>query len=153
MARFGVRLRNMFILGFKQLQDPYYQGFAAQIAFYLLLSIVPIILLVTQILGVFDISIASALSLFESYTGHKIPTIMEKLFEFSSARIREYHFSGDRSVGRITGILFYHADHQLYDDRRTEHRKKLLCREDPFDSYHDRDYYYGRVCHRDPCLW
>ena len=67
----------MFILGFKQLQDPYYQGFAAQIAFYLLLSIVPIILLVTQILGVFDISIASALSLFESYTGHKIPTIME----------------------------------------------------------------------------
>ena len=73
MARFGVRLRNMFILGFKQLQDPYYQGFAAQIAFYLLLSIVPIILLVTQILGVFDISIASALSLFESYTGHKIP--------------------------------------------------------------------------------
>ena len=41
----------MFILGFKQLQDPYYQGFAAQIAFYLLLSMVPIVLLITQILG------------------------------------------------------------------------------------------------------
>lgn len=123
MARFGVRLRNMFILGFKQLQDPYYQGFAAQIAFYLLLSIVPIILLVTQILGVFDISIASALSLFESYTGHKIPTIMEKLFEFSSAgygniiflvialwagsrasfsimRITNYTMTGGQSTGR-----------------------------------------------------
>ena len=152
MARFGVRLRNMFILGFKQLQDPYYQGFAAQIAFYLLLSIVPIILLVTQILGVFDISIASALSLFESYTGHKIPTIMEKLFEFSSAGYGNIIFlvialwAGSRasfSIMRITN----------YTMTGGQSRKKLLCREDPFDSYHDRDYYYGRVCHRDPCLW
>ena len=107
MARFGVRLRNMFILGFKQLQDPYYQGFAAQIAFYLLLSIVPIILLVTQILGVFDISIASALSLFESYTGHKIPTIILVIAlwagsraSFSIMRITNYTMTGGQSTGR-----------------------------------------------------
>ena len=134
----------MFILGFKQLQDPYYQGFAAQIAFYLLLSIVPIILLVTQILGVFDISIASALSLFESYTGHKIPTIMEKLFEFSSAGYGNIIF---------LVIALWAGSRASFSIMRIEHGKKLLRREDPFDSYDDRDYYYGRVCHRDPCLW
>lgn len=123
MAKFGLRLRNMFILGFKQLQDPYYQGFAAQIAFYLLLSIVPIILLITQILGVFDISIASALSLFEDYTGRKIPGMLENLFKFSCVgygnivflvialwagsrasfaimRITNYTMTGGRSTGR-----------------------------------------------------
>ena len=74
----------MFILGFKQLQDPYYQGFAAQIAFYLLLSMVPIVLLITQILGVFDISVSSALELVEQYTGKQISSIIESMFAFSS---------------------------------------------------------------------
>lgn len=75
----------MFILGFKQLQDPYYQGFAAQIAFYLLLSIVPIILLITQILGIFDISVSSALELIEQYTGHQVSSVIQSIFAFSSA--------------------------------------------------------------------
>lgn len=74
----------MFILGFKQLQDPYYQGFAAQIAFYLLLSMVPIVLLITQILGIFDISVSSALQLVEQYTGKQISSIIESMFAFSS---------------------------------------------------------------------
>ena len=74
----------MLVLGVKKMQDPYYQGFAAQIAFYQLLSIVPIILLITQLLGVFDISISSALSLIEQYTGHQISSIIESMFEFSS---------------------------------------------------------------------
>ncbi|MFR6258571.1 MAG: YihY/virulence factor BrkB family protein, partial [Anaerovoracaceae bacterium] len=78
------RLLKMLILGFKQLQDPYYQGFAAQIAFYLLLSIVPIVLLITQILGIFDISISSALELVEQYTGYQISSVIQSLFSFSS---------------------------------------------------------------------
>ena len=69
MAKIRARIFKMFILGFKQLKDPYYQGFAAQVAFYLLLSIVPIFLLITQLLGIFDISMESALKLVEEYTG------------------------------------------------------------------------------------
>ena len=45
------RFRQMFSLGFQQLNDPYYQGMAAQIAFYLMLSLVPTVLLISQILG------------------------------------------------------------------------------------------------------
>ncbi len=40
----------MVDLGMKQINDPYYQGFAAQISFYLLLSLVPTVLLISQVL-------------------------------------------------------------------------------------------------------
>lgn len=46
----------MFLLGFRQFCDPYYQGFAAQIAFYIMLSIVPTVILLSQLLGIIDIS-------------------------------------------------------------------------------------------------
>jgi len=74
----------MFILGFKQLQDPYYHGFAAQISFYLLLSIVPILLLITQILGIFNISLETAFEFIEMYTGKQVTSMFGNLFEFSS---------------------------------------------------------------------
>lgn len=74
----------MIILGFKQFQDPYYQGFAAQISFYLVLSIVPIVLLITQILGFFDVSLESALALIEAYTGKEMSGMFTRLFQFSS---------------------------------------------------------------------
>ena len=35
----------------KRLQDPYYQGAAAEMGFYFIFSIVPIITILTQILG------------------------------------------------------------------------------------------------------
>lgn len=117
------RVFKMFILGFKQLQDPYYQGFAAQVSFYLLLSIVPIILLMTQLLGVFDISMESALKLVEEYTGKEMSNMLFQLFEFRSAgfssvifiiialwagsrasfalmRITNYTLTGGQSTGR-----------------------------------------------------
>ncbi|MDO4544946.1 MAG: YihY/virulence factor BrkB family protein [Bacillota bacterium] len=84
MAKIRTRIIKMFILGFKQFQDPYYQGFAAQISFYLLLSIVPIFLLITQILGFFDISLGSAIKMVEQYTGKEMSSMLERLFEFSS---------------------------------------------------------------------
>lgn len=81
---FRARMKKMIILGFKQLQDPYYQGFAAQVSFYLLLSIFPIFLLITQILGIFDISGETALKLIENYTGKQISNMIFGLFEFKS---------------------------------------------------------------------
>ena len=74
----------MFIMGFRQMQDPYYQGFAAQVSFYLMLSIVPILILIVQILGLFNISMGTALSLFYEYTGNQVSGLMSNLFKFSS---------------------------------------------------------------------
>lgn len=84
MSKIKTRFSRMFILGFKQFQDPFYQGFAAQISFYLVLSIVPTILLITQILGLFGISLESALALIEDYTGKRMSGMLMSLFEFSS---------------------------------------------------------------------
>lgn len=78
------RLFRMILLGIKQMKDPYYQGFAAQVAFYLLLSIVPIIILVTQILGLFNISLNTAFDLMEEYTGRQLSNLVSSLFEFES---------------------------------------------------------------------
>ena len=41
----------------RQFDDPYYAGFAAQIAFFIMLSLVPTVIVVSQLLGVFRISI------------------------------------------------------------------------------------------------
>ena len=39
------RVKRMIILGIYQFQDPYYQGVAAQLAFFLFLSILPTLIL------------------------------------------------------------------------------------------------------------
>lgn len=92
MSKIKTRLTRMFILGFKQFQDPFYQGFAAQISFYLVLSIVPIILLITQILGLFGISLESALALIQDYTGKRMSGMVMSLFEFSSVGVGNIFF-------------------------------------------------------------
>lgn len=74
----------MFIMAFRQMQDPYYQGFAAQVSFYLVLSIVPILILIVQLLGLFNISMGTALALLYEYTGQQISGLMSNLFKFSS---------------------------------------------------------------------
>lgn len=113
MADIKRRLLKMFILGFKQLQDPYYQGFAAQVSFYLLLSIVPIFLLITQILGVFDISMESAIKMIEGYTGKEMSSMISQLFKFKSAGLSSVIFAvialwaGSRASFSIMRITNY----------------------------------------------
>lgn len=53
------KLRQMIELGVRKLQDPYYQGAAAELAFYFVLSIVPLFILLSQFLGVFSTSLDS----------------------------------------------------------------------------------------------
>lgn len=86
------RLLQMIFLGIKQFRDPYYQGFAAQISFYLLLSIVPIFLLLTQILGYFQLSVGDLVKWISVYTGQEVSGMLENLTAFSSAGAGNFLF-------------------------------------------------------------
>lgn len=115
----------MCLLGVKQLADPYYQGFAAQIAFFLLMSLVPTLILVSQLLGVMEISMNYFESFLEKYMSTRLarellailenrPTVGNNIFlialavwsasraQFALMRIANYTYSG----GRKTGTFF-----------------------------------------------
>ena len=61
------RLLQMILLGIKQFRDPYYQGFAAQMSFYIVLSLVPTLIVLTQILGLLEISMDIIITLYDKY--------------------------------------------------------------------------------------
>ena len=106
-------------MGLRQLQDPYYHGFAAQISFYLLLSVVPIFLLMVQALGFFDISTQTALGMIEEYTGKQVSGLMSTLFQFNSLGYGNIIFiiiafwAGSRAsfaISRIANYTFSEGD-------------------------------------------
>ena len=68
----------MFLLGIKYIRLPYYQGFAAQLAFYFLLSVVPAIILLSQLLGVFAIPLEVIEDILSEYVyGEAIETFRD----------------------------------------------------------------------------
>lgn len=74
---FYIGKRSMSMMG-----SPYYQGFPAQMAFYMLLSLVPIVIVLSQVLGVFDISIRYLYSIVERYVSGDLSHTMESLFSY-----------------------------------------------------------------------
>ncbi len=55
------KLKEIIVLCYDHLGDPYYQGSAATIAYFLFLSILPILILMSQALGLFSLSIDTIL--------------------------------------------------------------------------------------------
>ena len=75
------RIRKMVIKGIRQFGDPYYQGFAAQIAFFIMLSLVPTLILAGQILSYLNISMTDVLSYWinRSHMGNLQRNILDNL--------------------------------------------------------------------------
>lgn len=111
------RFVHMFLLIIKRMSDPYYQGVAAELAFFFLLSLVPTTIILGELLGVFSISmevinellsiyttpeIAATLSTFVNYTPSGAISVIFILFalwaaskaQFSMMRISNYSFTG-----------------------------------------------------------
>ncbi len=119
------RLRQIVLMGIKQFGDPYYQGFAAQIAFYIMLSVVPTIVVMTQLLGMLNIRtmdfvndwinqyitpemarIIKGLLRNSSSPGNNITLILLAVWaasraQFSLMRIANYTYSNSRSTGNF----------------------------------------------------
>ena len=72
----GRRPLQVTLLILKHLKDPYYQGFAAQLAFYFILSIVPVMIVLSQILGLFSISLSALDDLINQYVSDDVTEIL-----------------------------------------------------------------------------
>ena len=80
------RVLRMLSLGIRQFKDPYYQGFAAQLSFYFILSIVPIVILISQILGHFlQTSIDDAMGWILSYIEGDLAETIKSMLSYRSA--------------------------------------------------------------------
>lgn len=116
------RLKNMIILGFRQLWDPYYQGFAAQIAFYIIMSFVPTVVLVTQLLSLIHVETVDIDYLIDRMADPGVGRLLKRLLnsrldvgsnfmlivmmfwassrvQFALMRISNYLYSNGRTTG------------------------------------------------------
>lgn len=76
----------MITLGIRQFRDPYYQGFAAQIAFYYLLAMVPMVMLLSQLMmSIFQTTIAEAVGWLLDALGGGYPAEIRNLLTYRSA--------------------------------------------------------------------
>ena len=121
-TRQSKRIKSMLVLGFRQFWDPYYQGFAAQMAFFIIMSFVPTVILVSQLMSLFNASILDADYLIERMadpamgrllrrllssrlnTGSNILLIITAVWassrvQFAMMRISNYLYSNGRTTG------------------------------------------------------
>ena len=114
----------MVSLGVKQFMDPYYQGFAAQVAFFILLSLVPTIIIISRALSIFNIPESIFDSIVSRYATGAVADTIRSLFtnkssmgnnvlliilalwsasraQFACMRIANYTYSGGREVGNF----------------------------------------------------
>ncbi len=67
---------KIILLIIRELKDPYFQGFAAQIAFYFLLSVIPMLILLSQMLAFFSLSFDSLGALIEQYASLEVSELI-----------------------------------------------------------------------------
>ena len=78
---------NMGFHVWRQFDDPYYAGFAAQIAYFFLMSAVPMLIVLTQVLGIFDISMDFIKDWLDSHLSSEMGSFLSGLFNASSTAL------------------------------------------------------------------
>ena len=68
----------------RQFDDPYYAGFAAQIAYFFLMSAIPMLIVLTQVLGIFDVSMDFIKEWLEQHLSTEMGSVLEGIFSASS---------------------------------------------------------------------
>lgn len=119
----GRRLLNMTLMIIKRISDPYYQGVAAELAFFFLLSLVPTAIILGEMLGVFSISMNVIRDILAEYVSPEISASLSDYLtynpsgaisaafiifalwaaskaSYSLMRISNYSFTGHPSGGR-----------------------------------------------------
>jgi membrane protein len=75
--------RRVLVLTVKKVLDPFYAGGAAEVAFFLLLSLTPTTILVAQILHLFTLSVSAIEDILTEYLREDITAIIMPLFRYN----------------------------------------------------------------------
>ena len=116
----------MVVLAVKKLQDPYYQGFAAQMSFYFLMSIVPTVILFTRlleldILAKFSLPLNLVMEFLEEYMAKDVAEMVMSMLEVQSSGSMNLIFFIIVLVSSSKGMfaLMRIANYTLTDGRST----------------------------------
>ncbi len=71
----------------RQFDDQYYAGFAAQIAYFFFMASVPMLIVLTQVLGIFDVSMDFIKEWLETHLSTEMGSVLERLFSASSTAV------------------------------------------------------------------
>ena len=74
----------------RQFDDPYYSGFAAQIAYFFFMASIPVLIVLTQVLGIFDVSMDFVREWLERHLSTEMGSVLESLFNASSAALSNF---------------------------------------------------------------
>lgn len=83
-------MKKLVKMGFhvwRQFDDPYYAGFAAQIAYFFFMSSVPTLIVLTQVMGIFDVSMDFIKEWLETHLSTQMGSFLEGLFSASSTAL------------------------------------------------------------------
>lgn len=74
----------------RQFDDQYYAGFAAQIAYFFFMASVPMLIVLTQVLGIFDVSMDFIREWLEQHLSTEMGSFLEGLFTASSTAFSSF---------------------------------------------------------------
>ena len=81
------RLKKICFHLWRQFDDQYYAGFAAQIAYFFFMASVPMLIVLTQVLGIFDVSMDFIKDWLEMHLSTEMVSFLEGLFRASSTAV------------------------------------------------------------------
>lgn len=73
---------NILIKIWEKMREPYYQGVAAELAFFFLLSMLPIMIIVAEVMGVFYLSVDLVQSILANYIAEDMIETVTQLFDY-----------------------------------------------------------------------
>lgn len=77
------RLREIVINVLTRMKKPYYQGVAAELAFFFLMSMVPLFIIIGELMGLFSISIGVIDKLLSEYTSGEVAGSLKEYLKYT----------------------------------------------------------------------
>ena len=90
VKRLHLTWKRLLKIGFhlwRQFDDQYYAGFAAQIAYFFFMASVPMLIVLTQLLGIFDVSMDFVRDWLEAHLSTEMGSVLQRLFTASSTAV------------------------------------------------------------------